>query len=365
MEQLIALGRGLKGLKSVAAWYISHACYVVGFLAYDCTTFPTLRALDLNFSLGKLRVGREEWRDEQEKRRRKDSEADTPFRYTELEVLDENQVTTSTHVVGQDSRDPFLFKDLRRFSTSVQALRELRLDFTHRIFRDLTHLDIYYWRVYDWSTLEALTNLTHIAVNFMTIGIRNHNFAEMESCIGDTLHYCQNLPHLKVIILACVNWWTNDFDLLDDSYLSLNVSPDAWSQGGPLISTIVHERSLHYFTRMSLGMHDPRIVLGVVSEGLAPSHLFKDYMVDLTWPKQSYDWDFVIPQQRHQESWQVAEDIIERRWKERNERRMMMGLPVIVDWRSGGGDNDDNQEEDGDGEFGFGDLVRRRWIEAS
>jgi hypothetical protein len=361
MEQLIALGRGLKGLQSVAAWYISHACYVVGFLAYDCTTFPTLRASDLNFSLGKLRAGTEEWRDEQENRRRSEGQANTPFRYTELEPLgeDEDTAESSTKSV-QDSRDPFLFKDLRRFSTSVQALRELRLDFTHRIFRDLTHLDIYYWRAYDWSTIMALTNLTHITVNFMTIGVRNHSFAEMEECIDGIIQYCQSLPYLKIMILACVNWWTNDFDLLDDSYSSLSVCPEAFSQGGPLISTTVHERSLHYFTRLSLGMHDPRIVLGVVSQGLAPNHLLKDYMVDLTWPKQSYDWDFTIPQQRHQESWQVAEKIIERRKRERNERREAMGR-LVIDWDS----NDDDRDEDVDGEFGFGDIIWQRWIEAS
>jgi hypothetical protein len=357
MEQLIALGRGLKGLKSVAAWYISHACYVVGFLAYDCTTFPTLRALDLNFSLGKLRAGKERWRDEQENRRRREIETHTPFTYSEPEPLGEHDDPPPK--AAQESQDPFFFKDLRRFSTSVQALRELRLDFTHRLFRDLTHLDIYYWRAYDWSTIMALTNLTHITVNFMTIGVRNHNHssAELEECIDDITQYCPSLPFLKVMILACVNWWTNDFDLLDDSYSSLSVRPEAFSEGGPLISTTVHERSLHYFTRLSLGMHDPRIVLGVVSQGLAPSHLLKDYMVDLTWPKQSFDWDFTVPRQLHQESWQVAEMIIEKRKRERNERRHAMGLPII-DWNSRAfGD------EVVDGEFGFGDIVWQRWME--
>lgn len=367
MEQLVAIGKGLKGLRSVAGWDDSWGCHVLGFLASDRSTSPDLKSLEIVRRCLDLLVGdKGEWRDEQERRRRNvvGEEGDAIPGILELEALGKEEIVISPQLkVDSDppnSDDPFPFKELRRLSLSAHAVREFRLDFTHRIFRDITHLDIYYCRAYDWSTIKAMKNLTYVAFDFLTLV--NLVYIEMETCMDETIRYCQTLPYLKVIIFACVSWWTRDFDLMDDAQMPLNVPPEDWHNGDPLISTMVDEHSLHYFTRLSLGMRDPRVVLGIVSDCLEPSHLMRDHMVNFIWPKNSYDWDFTVPKERHKESWEVAEEIIERRMRARNERRRNLGKPII-EWpcNSGAVDEDESVE----GEFGFGDVVRQRWSQAS
>jgi hypothetical protein len=201
-----------------------------------------------------------------------------------------------------------------------------------------------------------MKNLTHIALDFLTLV--DLSYIEMEQCMDETIQYCQTLPYLKVIIFACVNSWSRNFDIMDDSQSPLNVLPEDWYNGSPLIPTIVDEHSLHYFTRLCLGMHDPRIVLGIVSNCLQSSHLMRDNMVDFIWPKNSYDWDFTVSKEQHRESWDAAEEIIERRMSARNERRRNLGKPII-EWpcRFGAGDEGEAVE----GEFGFRDIVWQRW----
>lgn len=337
---------------------------MLGFLAFDCMSRQSVRALDIGNRKFNSGEEVEKRRDEQERKRRTGEEASLLRGWIDGEGLEdeEGEADDSPARIGEDTEDPedpFPYKDLRRLSMSAHALRILRLDFTNRMFRDLTHLNIYYCRLYDWSTLRQMVNLTHIAIDFLTLVTLT--FTEMKQCMGDTIRFCQNLPQLKAIIFACVDWESKDFDLMDDNLNFLPpliFSSEDWDRGGPLISTMVDERSLHYFTQLSLGMHDHRVVLGVVSECLQKSHLMRDFMVDFSWPKNSYDWDFTVPKERHREIWELTEEIIERRSRERNERRCKLGRGII-EWHRGG----DNRSECVDSEFGFGGVVKRRWDE--
>jgi hypothetical protein len=368
MKQLVAIGKGLRGLKSIAGWDNSWGCHILGFLAFDRPSLSVLRFSEVVNWCNDLLLWLDKgaWRDEQERRRRDVVEVDVVHGMLELEALAQAEDTHSSPVEfsqdPQELEDPFPFKELRRLSISGYAVREFRLDFTHRIFRDITHLDIYYCRKYDWSTLKAMKNLTHIALDFLTLV--ELSYIEMEQCMDETILYCQTLPYLKVVIFACVNRRSRDFDVMDDTQSPLNVLPEDWYNGSPLIPTLVDEHSLHYFTRLCLGMHDPRIVLGIVSECLQPSHLMMDNMVNFVWPRNSYDWDFTVSTEEHRESWDVAEEIIERRLKARNERRRNWGKPIIK-WPCTLGSGDEDEDESVEGEFGFRDIVWQRWNQAS
>ncbi|KAF9447728.1 hypothetical protein P691DRAFT_801918 [Macrolepiota fuliginosa MF-IS2] len=358
MERMIAIGRVLKGLRATAGWDTSWGCFVLGFLAFDSiSTFGrALESTGWRLNTREMREGR---RDDAERRRRTRRDEGLLRGWVDPDDLEgkvEEQLVPEEAV--EHPEDTYPYKDLRRLSISAHSLRILHLDLTNRLFRDITHLDIYYCRLYDWSTLTTLKNLTHVAIDFLTLV--NLNFTEMKHCMGDTIRFCQQLPHLKAIIFACVNWWSRDFDLLDDEHdgLSpLNYPPDDWQSGGPLILTTINEHHLHYFTQLSLGMHDPRVVLGVVSDCLRKSHLMKEYMVDFVWPKNSHDWDFTVPTEEHKESWDIAEEIIEMRVRRREERRQEIGVLSTI------GCNYGDESEYLDGEFGFGEIVRRRWKE--
>jgi hypothetical protein len=297
-----------------------------------------------------MRGEREAWRDEAEKQRRAgfDDNLLRGWIGQEAEGHEGMLSKAAPRDRKDDKKDPFAYKDLRRLSISTFALRAFRIDLTHRMFRDLTHLDIYYYRLFDWSTITAMKNLTHLAVDLLTHV--DLPFTAVRHFIEELTQSCQSLPRLKVIIFACISWWSRDFDLLDDEdevVAPLNFSTEEWDTSGPLISAMNDEHHLHYFTQLCLGMHDPRTVLGVVSDCLPSSHLMKDYMIDLTWPKNYNNWDFTVQGERHQECWDFAEDIVEKRVRDRMERRRKAGV--------------DDPSQRVDGEFGFGEVVRRQW----
>lgn len=339
---------------------------MLGFLAYDCIDSRSAPGLDTPGWHPTAREEREMRREEAERRRRAGPDELSLRGWVEGEDSEEMEkdsqdlrVQSDLEALKGSTEDSFAYKDLRRLSLSAHSLRIFRINFTNRLFRDITHLDVYYCRLYDWSTITRMKNLTHLAVDFLTLV--NLDFMEMKQCMDEMIGYCQELPLLKVMIFACVNWWRKDFDLLDDedNVLSpLNFLSGDWRTGGPLISMTIDECHLHYFTQLSLGMHDPRVVLGVVSDCLPKSHLMKEHMVNFVWPRNSYDWDFTVPTEKHKESWDVAEEIIEKRLAGRKERRRKMGAPALTTYR-----RFDDGDEYMNGEFGFGEIVEWRWKE--
>ncbi|KAJ3569682.1 hypothetical protein NP233_g4889 [Leucocoprinus birnbaumii] len=360
-KQMIAIGRCLKSLRSVAGWDFSWGGQILSFLTHDCSTFPGVRIIhtDRGFHFT-LRKEREAWRDEAERQRRAGLEDNLlrgwlgPRADEELDRDITKQVPGRIH--GERREDPFPYKDLRRMSISVYALRPHRITLAHRMFRDITHLDIYYSLSFDWSSLTSMKHLTHIAVDMLTHA-RDLSLVETKEVMEELNTYFKAMPQLKAIIFACIEWWNAEFDIHDDAggwVGPLNCSTDYWEISGPLIAD--DEYHLHYFTQLCLGMHDPRIVLGTVSDCLPDNHLLKEYLIDFNWPKNSYDWDFSIPAQLHRESWDRAEDIIERRKMERMERRRKAGKGPWVEF--------DIESERVEGEFGYADAVRRRWNEA-
>ncbi|KAF5362281.1 hypothetical protein D9756_002386 [Leucocoprinus leucothites] len=364
VEQMVAIGRGLKSLRAVAGWDSSWGRLILGFLADDCSGLQGVRVVDTGKGLRyTVRNEREAWRDQAEKRRRAGTEDNLLRGWIgpgagDEDPQEDDSISNQVSCWGRKeaSEDPFPYKDLSRFSISAYALRVFRINLAHRVFRDLTHLDIYYCLLFDWSTLTSMRRLTHLAVDMLTHV--DLPFTEMKHAMEELCNHCRAMPQLKVIIFACINWWNRNFDILDDEdevVAPINFSTEDWDRSGPLITTTNDEHHLHYLTQLCLGMRDPRVVLGIISDTLPNSHLMKEYMVDFIWPKNSYDWDFSVPDHVHRESWDVAEDIIEKRKKDRIERRRKAGKDPYVDG--------DEESQRVDGEFGFWEAVQRRWYD--
>ncbi len=326
MEQVIAVGSALKSLRAIAGWDNSWGCLVLGFLAFDSQEAANTVAWLLGGRLIRDRTEKGSKRNKAERMRREGTDVLLSDCWLEVYDLDEGRIEAvdSFSQAMEDNEpepDTFSYKDLRRLSVSAHALGIFNMDFTARMFRDITHLDVFYRRQFNWPTLAAMKNLSHLAIDFLKLA--DLTFIETKQSMNDLIGHFRVIPWLKVIIFGCVTWWNRDYDLLDDEDCALsplNFLSEDWQNGGPLITTTTFdERHLHYFTQLSLGMHDPRIVLGVVNDCVKESHLMWEYMVDLVRPKNSYDWNFTVPQGKHKESWKVAEEIIERRLRERTE----------------------------------------------
>ncbi|EKM81746.1 hypothetical protein AGABI1DRAFT_105227 [Agaricus bisporus var. burnettii JB137-S8] len=195
----------------------------------------------------------------------------------------------------------FPYANLRRLSFSTSVLEERNVTFAHRTFRDLTHVDFVVRSTVDWESLRSLHNLTHASFDLVT-ELPNLTTKAIQCWFSRLIAACPLT--VKVIILVIVEEYIGDFDLrdLDGDFLYPGwppLHPDfAMTEDErcitPLSSRISENCSdvglttLHPIARIALGIVDPRVVPGALT-----------------------NWDGTVP--RHRDCWMSAEDIIERR----------------------------------------------------
>lgn len=226
-------------------------------------------------------------------------------------------------VIQCEGEDYFPYKHLRRISFSATLLVERGITFTHRAFRDLTHMDIYFNPVADWESLQCLPNLTHLSIDMVTEWPTPSSNA-LSYWFSRVLDSC--LPSVKVIIFGVVDDHNADFDLVDSegNYLLPGWPPcdsnpsslgtegwTTWLTSESRCHDSVDLDILHPIAQLAFGKLDPRAVPGAVTDVLPPNQLFRDFLVYFVWPDNGLDWDGRA--YWHCDCWSVAEDIIEKR----------------------------------------------------
>lgn len=219
--------------------------------------------------------------------------------------------------------DAFPYTQLRRLSFSASLLTERRIDFTHRAFRDITHMDIYFDPAANWESLQSLTNLSHLSLDMVT-DLPTPGSDELLYWFSRVLDAC--LSTVKVVIFGVVNDYNADFDLVDaeGDYLPPGWPPSdfsssaletegwaAWLTSESKCHDDVDLEILHPIAQLAFGKIDPRAVPGAVTDELPPNQLFRDLLVYFVWPDNRLDWDGSA--YWHRDCWMVAEDIIEKR----------------------------------------------------
>ncbi len=216
--------------------------------------------------------------------------------------------------------DLFPYTDLRRLSFSATLLVERGITFTHRAFRDITHMDIYFNPVANWESLQFIQNLTHLSIDMVT-DLPQPISVELLFWFRRVLDACP--PSVKIVIFGIVDDFNADFDLIDSDgdYL-----PPGWPPCDPgpevegwtnwlLSETHCHDNVdfdiLHPIAQLAFGKVDPRAVAAAVTDNLPPNQLFKNLLVYFVWPDNRLDWDWTVP--NHRDCWAVAEDIVEKR----------------------------------------------------
>ncbi|KAF9447729.1 hypothetical protein P691DRAFT_95278 [Macrolepiota fuliginosa MF-IS2] len=222
-----------------------------------------------------------------------------------------------------EGADLFPYKLLRRISFSASLLAGLGITFTHRAFRDLTHMDIYFHPAADWESLKPLPNLTHLSLDLVT-ELPTPSSGELSYWFSRILDACA--PTVKVVIFGVVNETNADFDLVDSEgdYLLPGWPPAdpgssalgtegwaAWVTSESKCPSDVDLDVLHPIAQLAFGRFDPRAVPGSVTNSLPPNQLYRDLLVYFVWPDNGLDWDGTADW--HRDSWTVAEDIIEKR----------------------------------------------------
>lgn len=76
-------------------------------------------------------------------------------------------VKSLLHEKGEKWDDPYSFKNLRRLCFDAFGLPFLWITFSHRIFRDVAHMTLYFDERAPWESLHRLKNLTHLALNLI------------------------------------------------------------------------------------------------------------------------------------------------------------------------------------------------------
>jgi hypothetical protein len=220
------------------------------------------------------------------------------------------------------SKADFPYKHLQRISFSALLLVERGITFTHRAFRDLTHMDIYYRTGVNWESLRCLPNLTHLSLDMATY-LPTPASGQLSIWFSRILDACP--PTAKIVIFAVVDERNTDFDLLDSEgdyflpgwppgdFSTSVVDGEEWapwltSESGFSDNTDLDV--LHPISRLALGLIDPRAVAGAVTE-VPQSQLFRDLLLFFIYPNNMLDWDGRADQ--HRDCWTVAEDIVKKR----------------------------------------------------
>jgi hypothetical protein len=227
-------------------------------------------------------------------------------------------------VEAHDGEGDFPYTHLRRVSFCASLLVQRGITFTHRAFRDLTHMDILVDSAADWESLNSLDNLTHVSLDMVT-DLPLLSTKEVQSWFS---RFTTAFPSsLKVVILAVVQSCNTDFDLWDSEgdYLypgwpppeAKFATPECESDFTPWLKSRsknevdVDLETLHPIAQLAFGKVDPRAVPAAVACDLPPNQIFRDLLVYFNWPDNRLDWDGTA--HWHRDCWSVAEDIIERR----------------------------------------------------
>lgn len=220
--------------------------------------------------------------------------------------VDDCQAFSGTGSRDGEPCDPYAHKHLRQLGLDSFLFFDHDLTFTHRIFRDLTHLilDFFYIDL-PWDTLRNLSSLTHLAFNC----IDDSEQVGLEYCVTLLLDACP--ANLLVLIVKCIHFGNEDFDLIDSEqdYIIPKLPFETWNRHHPMLdyysSTELDE--LHLIARMALGRVDPRLVVGCVTR-LPENHLFQNEVIQLSLIQ---DWDEGLSSGGGH--WSIAESIIEKR----------------------------------------------------
>lgn len=220
--------------------------------------------------------------------------------------------------------DLFPYKHLRRISFCASLLAERGVAFTHRAFRDLTHMDILVHPTANWESLRSLHNLTHVSLDMAT-DLPCLSTKEIQYWFSRLLDACPST--VKVVILAIVEDCNADFDLRDsegdyffpgwpppDPSLSAAES-ESWTTPWLTSKSTGHDdvdlETLHPIAQLAFGKIDPRAVPAAVTSNVPQGQIFRDLLIYFNWPDNRLDWDGTA--HGHRDCWAVAEDIIERR----------------------------------------------------
>jgi hypothetical protein len=208
--------------------------------------------------------------------------------------------------VKSSNDDPYTYQSLRKMGIGLSILSHRNLTFTHRIFRDITHLNFeWFMPNLPWTTFAGLSALTHL--NFDAV-------ACLESSLGlersVSLILDNSPPSLHVLIFPCIGPRYSKRDLRMDPIYNLLIFPelpfemwDSYSPGVGQHSSIAPQE-LHLMWRILLGHWDTRIV--VRSRLYLPhDHILKDEIITPV-----HTFTALIPTKTH---WSIAEQIIETR----------------------------------------------------
>lgn len=222
----------------------------------------------------------------------------------------------------EDPTIPFPYPHLRRISFCASILSERNISFTHRAFRDLTHMDILVHPTVNWESLQSLDNLTHICLDMAT-DLPRLTTKEIQFWFNRLLGACPT--NVKVVILAIIEDSNADFDLRDSEgdYFypgwppppSSSSSPPnedpPWLSSKSQDSKSIDLETLHPIAQLAFGIIDSRAVPAAVTSNVSEYQIFKDLIVYFNWPDNRLDWDGTAFD--HRDCWLVAEDIIEKR----------------------------------------------------
>jgi hypothetical protein len=227
-------------------------------------------------------------------------------------------------VEAHESESDLPYSRLRRVSFCASLLVQRRITFTHRAFRDLTHMDILVDAAAKLESLSSLDNLTHVSLDMVT-DLPLLDAKEMRSWFSRLTTVFP--PSLKVAILAVVQSCNTDFDLWDSEGDFLYPGwppPEAkfaipesefysalWLKSKSQYQVDIDIETLHPIAQPAFGQIDPRAVPAAVACDLPVDQIYRDLLIYFNWPDNRLDWDGTA--HWHRDCWSVAEDLIERR----------------------------------------------------